>query len=259
MDKKNTMTSNVSRIASHRGGTLEFGDSTLLGFRATAAMAVDEVEFDLHPTCDGAIMVHHDATLDRTTDTSGVIAKMTEAEVRAATINYGAGSHPISLPDLCACFRDSCVDFRCEVKGDASGAPYSNFVPKVVSLLHKEGMLDRTVFSSFMLEVLDEFSAACDRPRLWLVSPFVMHQLGLETLFEIARSHGLTELAFNADMANADLKARVIEASFEFGCWGAHKAELIEKMFVLGVKVFTSDRPSLAIELRKRFLERRVA
>lgn len=39
----------MTRIASHRGGTLEFGDSTPHGFTATAAMALEEVEFDLSP------------------------------------------------------------------------------------------------------------------------------------------------------------------------------------------------------------------
>ena len=36
----------MTRIASHRGGTLEFGDSTPQGFAATAKMPLEEVEFD---------------------------------------------------------------------------------------------------------------------------------------------------------------------------------------------------------------------
>ena len=62
------MEQKMTHIASHRGGTLEFGDSTPRGFSATALMALEEVEFDVHPTVDGAIIVHHDATLDATTD-----------------------------------------------------------------------------------------------------------------------------------------------------------------------------------------------
>ena len=156
----------MTRIASHRGGALEFGDSTPAGFKATAAMSLEEVEFDLHPTRDGAIMVHHDPTLDRTTDRSGAIADLTEAEVRAATIDYGAGGHPISLQELCACYRESSVAFRCEIKGDASGRPYENFVPRVVDGLERGGMLGRTVFSSFLIDVQDEIAKATDRPRL---------------------------------------------------------------------------------------------
>lgn len=249
------MTQIRTRIASHRGGTLEYGDSTLPGFEATAGMPVEEVEFDLHPTRDGAVMVNHDATLDRTTDTHGVIAGLTEAEVRAATINYGAGTHPISLQDLCACFRYSRVDFRCEVKADANGLPYKGFVPRVVHMLYEEEMLSRTVFSSFMLEVLDEFATASERPRLWLVSVPLMRQLGLATLLGVARAHGLRELSFNAEIADASLQAAVLGAGFEFGCWGAHTAPLIRKMLAMDVKVFTTDRPTLAVALRRQLLE----
>lgn len=110
-------------IASHRGGTLEFGDSTPQGFAATAAMALEQVEFDVHPTSDGAIIVHHDATLDRTTDRTGAINAQTEAEVRTAVINYGAGAHPITIQELCAIYRPSAVNLRCEIKPDEHGQP----------------------------------------------------------------------------------------------------------------------------------------
>ncbi|SLN39943.1 cytoplasmic glycerophosphodiester phosphodiesterase [Pseudooceanicola marinus] len=117
-DKSKTkmpMTYDVTRIAAHRGGPLAFGGSTPQGFRATAAMALEEVEFDVHPTADGVVMVRHDATLDRTTDATGAIRDLTEAQVRAATIDYGAGGHPISLAELCDIYRESHVSFRCEV------------------------------------------------------------------------------------------------------------------------------------------------
>src|SRR5262245_25742335 len=122
----------MTRIASHRGGTLEYGDSAPRGFTATARMALEEVEFDVHPTADGAIIVHHDPTLDRTTDRTGAIAEMTAAEVRAAVIHYGEGGHPPTLQDLCALYRQSNVNFRCEIKSDRHGRPYPEFVPKVV-------------------------------------------------------------------------------------------------------------------------------
>mgnify|MGYP000091326791 CR=1 FL=1 len=157
----------MTRIASHRGGTLEFGDSTPTGFCATAKLPVDEVEFDLHPTADGAIIVHHDATLDRTTDTQGAIAELPEAVVRRAVIDYGAGGHPLTLAELCALYRDSAVDFRCEFKPDASGRPYANIIPGALEVLEAEGMLARTTFSSFLIAAQDELARLTERPRLW--------------------------------------------------------------------------------------------
>lgn len=242
----------MTRIASHRGGTLEFGDSTPSGFRATARMEVEEVEFDVHPTRDGAIMIHHDASLERTTDKTGTIVTLSEAEVRAATINYSAAEHPLSLAELCAIYRQSPVEFRCEIKPDVEARPYKDFLPRVVSSLRDGGMLERTRFSSFLLDTLVELSASTDRPCLWLVSPQVMRLVGPTAIFELVRARSIPEIGVNIDDADAELMAAANAAGIDFGCWAAHTAEQIDKALDLGVKVFTTDRPSLAIALRQK-------
>ncbi len=249
----------VTRIASHRGGTLEFGDSTWAGFTATAAMAVDEVEFDLHPTADGRIIVHHDATLDRTTDTCGVIAAMTAAEVRAAVVDHaGAGfRHPLYVEELCAIFAESPVAFRCEIKPGHDGRPYPGFVPKAIAALDAGGKLATATFSSFLVDTLTDLADATDRPALWLVSPPILTQLGARGVIEIARLRGIAEIGVNIDTASNALKAMVEEAGLGFGCWAAHTRPQIEKAFDLGVKVFTTDRPTLALSIRNARQETR--
>lgn len=240
----------MTRIASHRGGTLEFGDSTPRGFRATASMPLEEVEFDLHPTRDGAIMIHHDATLDRTTDLKGAIADLTEADVRRATIVYSGGAHPISLQELCEIYLPSAVDFRCEIKPDHNGIAYRGFVPQVIGVLRDHGMLERTTFSSFLLETLEELRTATKQPCLWLVSPPVLRQLGSKALADLAYSKSIPEVGVHIDYADKESMTSFQAAGLDFGCWAAHTVEQIEKALKLEVKVFTTDRPSLAVALR---------
>ncbi|MGV1964122.1 glycerophosphodiester phosphodiesterase family protein [Agrobacterium sp. 22-222-1] len=244
------------RIASHRGGTLEFGDSTLLGFTKTAAMDLEEVEFDVHPTSDGAFVVHHDTTLDATTDTCGVISEMTLAAVKAATIRYSSGSNPLTLEELCDLYVESRVNFRCEMKLDHAGQPYRDFVKGVVTVLHRRSMLGRTVFSSFAVDYLDEVGKVADASsRLWLVSPSVLQQLGASTVIEIAKSHNIPEVGLHIDTASEELRDLFVAESIQFGCWAAHTKEQIKKALSLNVKVFTTDRPTLAIALRKNLRE----
>ncbi|WP_193336241.1 glycerophosphodiester phosphodiesterase family protein [Devosia beringensis] len=245
----------MTRIAAHRGGTLEYGDSTPQGFAATATMALEQVEFDVHPTSDGATIVHHDATLDRTTDRTGAIAALTEAEVRAATINFGAGAHPLTLAELCAVFRPSPVDLRCEIKPDEHGRPYTNFVPRVIATLGEQAMLERTTFTSFLLETLDELAPLTMQPRLWLVSPPVLRQLGIGAVIELAQARSIGEIGLHVDDADRTVKTALEQAGLIFGCWAAHSVEQMEKALALEAHVFTTDRPSLAIEVRNRRLE----
>jgi glycerophosphoryl diester phosphodiesterase len=249
----------MTRIASHRGGTLEYGDSTPRGFAATAAMPLEEVEFDVHPTADGAIVVHHDPTLEGTTDRCGAIASQTLAEVKAATIHYSGGGHPLTLEELCGLYASSAVDFRCEIKPGADGRAYPDFVPNVIEVLLRQGMLARTTFSSFLLASLDDLAAATDRPRLWLVSPPVLKQVGINGVIELCLAHGVPEIGVHIDTADATLAATVRDAGLDFGCWAAHTQVQIDKALSLGVKVFTTDRPTLAIALRTAFRRKEVA
>lgn len=245
----------MTRIASHRGGTLEFGDSTLQGFTATSKMALEEVEFDLHPTADGAIVVHHDPTLDGTTDISGIIARMPLADIKKAKIRYGAGANPLTLEELCVIYAQSNVGFRCEIKPGVDGVAYRDFIPRVVSVLQQHGMLERTTFSSFLIPCMDDIASSTDRPRLWLISPGVLRQLGAAAVIKVAEAHGIREVGIHVDTADEELKALFVSAGIEFGCWAAHTAEQIEKALNLGVKVFTTDRPTLAIAIRNSHRE----
>jgi len=54
-------------IAAHRGGAGLWPENSLLAFRSAIALGVDFLEFDLHLTADGEVIVLHDPTLDRTT------------------------------------------------------------------------------------------------------------------------------------------------------------------------------------------------
>jgi glycerophosphoryl diester phosphodiesterase len=78
------------RIASsHRGAGAPGGltpENTLAGIRAAIALGADEVEMDVQPTSDGALVLMHDDTVDRTTMGTGTVADMTLAQIQALAI-----------------------------------------------------------------------------------------------------------------------------------------------------------------------------
>ena len=61
-------------IIGHRGGRNLWPENSLSGFRKLRAMPVEGVEFDVHLTNDGELLVIHDPTLDRTPGHSGPVA-----------------------------------------------------------------------------------------------------------------------------------------------------------------------------------------
>jgi glycerophosphoryl diester phosphodiesterase len=76
-------------VIGHRGNRAHAPENTLESFLEAVALGVDAVEFDLRVSRDGALVVMHDETLERTTDGSGPVALRTVAELRS--LDAGAG------------------------------------------------------------------------------------------------------------------------------------------------------------------------
>lgn len=69
-------------VIGHRGNRAHAPENTLPSLLEAVSLGADAVEFDVHVTRDGVLVVLHDATLDRTTDDRGSVAARTFAELR---------------------------------------------------------------------------------------------------------------------------------------------------------------------------------
>lgn len=73
----------------HRGVMGVEPENTLRSFRRAEQAGLDQVELDLHLSKDGALVVMHDAEVDRTTDGSGLVRDLTLDEIRALDAGLG--------------------------------------------------------------------------------------------------------------------------------------------------------------------------
>jgi len=71
-------------VIGHRGAAGLAPENTMAGFQLAADLGVDAFELDIQLTADGAPVVLHDGTLDRTTDRTGPVASVPLAELRMA-------------------------------------------------------------------------------------------------------------------------------------------------------------------------------
>lgn len=69
-------------VIGHRGNRARAPENTLPSLLEAVALGVDAVEFDLRVSRDGALVLMHDETLDRTTDGSGPVALRTLRELQ---------------------------------------------------------------------------------------------------------------------------------------------------------------------------------
>jgi glycerophosphoryl diester phosphodiesterase len=75
-------------VIAHRGSSAEAPENTLPAFEAAVRRGADAIELDVRLTADGAPVVIHDATLDRTTDRTGPVAALTLAELRSVDAGW---------------------------------------------------------------------------------------------------------------------------------------------------------------------------
>src|SRR5215471_4830068 len=71
----------VAIVYAHRGGSALRPENTILAFDHGLSLGADGLEFDVHLSRDGVVVVHHDATLDRTTNGHGPLTALTADEL----------------------------------------------------------------------------------------------------------------------------------------------------------------------------------
>jgi glycerophosphoryl diester phosphodiesterase len=87
-------------VYAHRGGSALRPENTHEAFEHGLSHGADGLEFDVHLSRDGVVVVHHDATLERTTDGRGPIGALTASELAEVDAGFR-----FSTPDGNAPFR----------------------------------------------------------------------------------------------------------------------------------------------------------
>jgi glycerophosphoryl diester phosphodiesterase len=72
----------------HRGASLIAPENTLEAFRLAARSGAGGLELDVHMTSDGGIVVIHDDSVDRTTEGTGLVRRMTLHELQSLDAGY---------------------------------------------------------------------------------------------------------------------------------------------------------------------------
>jgi glycerophosphoryl diester phosphodiesterase len=90
-------------VIGHAGGDRSWPHSTMFAYREAAVAGADVLEMDVMLTGDGVLVIQHDATVDRTTETTGRVRDLTYDELQALDNAYWAssswGDHDLPVED----------------------------------------------------------------------------------------------------------------------------------------------------------------
>jgi glycerophosphoryl diester phosphodiesterase len=140
-------------VFAHRGGAALAPENTLAAFDNGVGLGADGLELDVHLARDGVAVVHHDATLDRTTNLRGPIAARTADELARADAGCqfirggvrpfaGLGIGVPALEDVLARYPDQRIVI--ELKRNTA-----ELAAAVVGAVRKRDAVERVCLGSF--------------------------------------------------------------------------------------------------------------
>ncbi|MCJ7651342.1 MAG: hypothetical protein MUP85_22265 [Candidatus Lokiarchaeota archaeon] len=127
-------------IMGHKGASKIAPENTLKAFKEAIRLKADAVEFDVHETLDGElVIIHDDNTLSRA-GTEGIVKEMTLKELKK--LNFGDGERIPTLLELIDLAKDK-ISLNCEIKVEG-------IAKKIVQIFQDADILDSTMVSSFL-------------------------------------------------------------------------------------------------------------
>jgi len=220
----------------HRGGAAHHPENTWAAFEHAVRLGYAYLETDTHATADGKLIAFHDSELDRITDRTGQVGKLTWKEVSAARIN-GTESIPL-LEDLLAAFPE--LRFNIDLKGPGSIEPLNG-------VLRRTGAWERVCVTSFSGKRLLAAQRSLDQPVCLAVTPAAIAAVryagfpGKALARRLARS-GAQCAQVPRRIATREFIRRTHELGLDVHVWTLNTREDIERVLDLGADgVMTDD------------------
>jgi glycerophosphoryl diester phosphodiesterase len=224
----------------HRGAGGTHPENTMVSFRRAVELGCDGVEFDIHRTLDGHLVVIHDAFLNRTTTGQGLIRDLTLDQIRSFDAGCFKGEQFTGekVPTLQELITGTPASLKlfCELK--AGSIHYPGIEAELLAIVSEMGARERFQVSSFdhvALKLIHELDPAMPLGVLFsenLLDPVAM-----------ARAIGANALHPAWEWVTPDMVEKAHSAGLEVNCWTVNIPMAASMMKGCGVDGIMSDFP----------------
>lgn len=238
----------MTLIIGHRGARNLWPENSLSGFRKTAGLNIAGVEFDLHLTNSGEVVVLHDPTLERTTNGIGDVAELTP-ERRKSTFLRESMDEPVALfEEVLEIFKPTGMELHVELKNRVNGNLYDGLTDAAVQIIRAFGMEDQCILTGFTRQVLEEVKqAAPDMRRLASLNAFSATILGgLKPALDYFDTYADILAIEKALLAHSWNEITTRIAPERLGVWVPNTEPELAFWKTKPLRQITTDRPDLA-------------
>lgn len=222
----------------HRGASGRSPENTLLAFRYAFELGADAIECDVQLSADGAPVIIHDSTVDRTTNGSGAVAELSLAELRQ--LDAGAGEQIPELHEVLELCRERQKLVNLEIK--ASSLEQARRVAQVVGeTLESGGYLDLALVSSFWLAVLPGLKSA--HPQMRTATLHSGARWRLLNMITAARAAGADAIHPDARLTSRALVENAHAAGLRVHVWTVDQPKRMQRLASWGVDGIMTNYP----------------
>ncbi|MER5597499.1 glycerophosphodiester phosphodiesterase family protein [Streptomyces sp. NPDC002265] len=212
----------------HRGVMGVEPENTLRSFVAAQQAGLDVIELDLHLSKDGALVVMHDADVDRTTDGCGPIAEMTLGELRG--LDAGRGERIPVFEEVLDAVR---TPLQAEIKDVAAARALAEVMTRL-------DLLGRVEVSSFHDEAITEIARLVPGVRTALVAS----RYGVD-IVRRAVDAGASTVCLNIRRLTLEIVERAREADLRIIGWVVNTQDHLRLVRALQLDGATTDYPDI--------------
>ena len=203
-------------------------ENTLRSFVAAQHAGLDAIELDLHLSKDGALVVMHDAEVDRTTDGTGPIADKTLAELRA--LDAGRGERVPVFEEVLEAVR---TPLQAEIKDVAAARA-------LAEVMHRKDLVGRVEVSSFHDEAIAETARLVPGVRTALIAS----RYGTDVV-ERAVEAGAATVCLNIRRLSLEVVEEAREAGLRIIGWVVNTQDQLRLVRALELDGATTDYPEI--------------
>jgi glycerophosphoryl diester phosphodiesterase len=231
------------KIVGHRGAAKLAPENTLSAFRVGAESSADLLECDVHLSADGALVIMHDTTIDRTAAEdsprrTGALADLTRAELDEVRLPEGE-----AVPSLAAVLdiaQTARVPMYVEVKAIPAAEQTARLLVERGLGRPAEGE-DPTWIISFRPDALRAVRATAPQIPLSAIT-----HVADEEFWAVAQEIGAEAVSLQMSKLRDEDVERAHRAGHLVNAWTINDEESLHRAVALGIDTITTDDPAWA-------------
>jgi glycerophosphoryl diester phosphodiesterase len=250
-------------VIAHQGGEGIWPSNTMYAFDQAVKLGVDMLDLDVHMTRDGVLVVIHDDSVDRTTNSKGKVKDLTLEQLQRLDAGWywpqyskETDPHPFrelgiripALEEVLKAFPNMPMTIEIKQQEPSLAQPFCD-------LLRRYNMTEKVIVPSFREAALTEFRAVCPEVMTAFTESEVRNFLFLGDLgarhpsaraLQVPIAAGLIQVVTPGMVAFATGRGLVVQP------WTINQESEMRELIAMGVHGINTDRPDLLLKVLGR-------